>query len=102
MSDGSGTPTDTSQYGYDTLCTPSSHDNSTMRGWWEEDYNAAQAFYNSILGLPGKAPHFMTVPVAEKIVQQHLNAASMWVVFLMQVRSFVRFLFVFFILFLSP
>jgi 4-alpha-glucanotransferase len=31
---------------YLSVVTPSSHDTSTIRGWWEEDRELTQQFYN--------------------------------------------------------
>lgn len=39
-----------SDFTYDTVATPSTHDTATLRGWWEEDYASTQRFYNQILG----------------------------------------------------
>jgi 4-alpha-glucanotransferase len=35
---------------YLSVVTPSTHDMSTIRGWWEEDANKTQQFYNHELG----------------------------------------------------
>ena len=34
---------------------------STLRGWWEEDYQQTQRYYNTILGHYGIAPTVATV-----------------------------------------
>jgi len=44
------------EYEYMTVCTTSSHDCSTVRGWWEEDRVKTQRFFNEILGEYGSAP----------------------------------------------
>ena len=38
-----------SEYPYRSVCTISTHDMSTLRGWWEEDYQQTQRYYNTIL-----------------------------------------------------
>ncbi|HAQ37310.1 MAG TPA: 4-alpha-glucanotransferase, partial [Saprospirales bacterium] len=43
---------------YMSVCTTSTHDMSTTRGWWESDRNLIQQFYNEQLGNPGEAPFF--------------------------------------------
>ena len=73
------------EYDYLSVCTPSVHDTSTLRGWWEEDYDTSQRFYNRILGEHGKAPKFCESYVTHKIVKQHLDSRSMWTVFPIQV-----------------
>jgi len=72
------------EYDYLTVCTPSVHDTSTLRGWWEEDYDTSQRFYNRILGEHGKAPKFCESYVTHKIIKQHLDSRSMWSVFPIQ------------------
>jgi 4-alpha-glucanotransferase len=41
---------------YLSVVTPSTHDISTVRGWWEEDREKTQRFYNIELGQWGEAP----------------------------------------------
>ena len=38
------------EYPYRSVCTISTHDMSTLRGWWEEDYLQTQRYYNTMLG----------------------------------------------------
>lgn len=37
-------------YPYMTVASPSSHDTSTTRGWWEQDKQRRQAFYEEVRG----------------------------------------------------
>jgi 4-alpha-glucanotransferase len=71
-------------YDYWSVCSPSCHDMSTVRGWWEEDRDRAQRFYNEILGHYGSAPFFCENWLVEEIVNQHLYSPSMWAVFPIQ------------------
>lgn len=41
------------EYPYRSVCTISTHDMSTLRGWWEEDYQQTQRYYNTMLGHYG-------------------------------------------------
>ncbi len=41
---------------YMSVCTTSTHDMSTIRGWWEEDREKTQRYYNQVLKLHGIAP----------------------------------------------
>src|SRR5205814_5358936 len=41
---------------YLSVVTPSTHDMSTIRGWWEEDRSFTQKFFNRELGFSGEAP----------------------------------------------
>ena len=62
---------------YRSVATISTHDMSTLRGWWEEDWNVAQRFYNEALGHRGPAPHPMPGWLAEEVVTAHLECPSM-------------------------
>lgn len=66
---------------YLSVVTPSTHDMSTIRGWWEEDHGVAQRFYNSQLGHWGDAPYFCEWWVNRDIVLQHLYSPAMWAIF---------------------
>lgn len=69
---------------YLSVVTPSTHDMSTIRGWWEEDRNRTQRFYNNELGQWGEAPYFCDAWVNEAILVQHLYSPAMWAVFQLQ------------------
>ncbi len=73
-----------SQAPYLSVVTPSTHDMSTIRGWWEEDRARTQRFYNNVLGLPGDAPFFCEPDINRRIVEQNLDSPSMWAIFLLQ------------------
>ena len=69
---------------YLSVVTPSTHDMSTIRGWWEEDRGATQRFYNSQLGHWGEAPYFCDWWICRDILLQHLYSPAMWSIFQMQ------------------
>ncbi len=69
---------------YLCVVTPSTHDMSTLREWWEEDSNRTQEFYNHFLGHYGQAPFYCEPWISKEIVVQHLNSPAMWSVFLLQ------------------
>ena len=71
-------------YPYWSVCSPSCHDMSNIRGWYEEDRDRAQRFYNNILGHEGSAPFFCETWIVEEILQQHLHSPAMWAVFPIQ------------------
>ncbi len=73
-----------SDYPYLSVATPSSHDTSTLRGWWEENPEVTQKFYNEILGNQGQAPYFCEPWIVKQIITQHLYSPSMWAVFPLQ------------------
>ncbi len=64
------------EYPYRSVCTISTHDMSTLRGWWEEDYQQTQRYYNSMLGHYGAAPSVATPELCEEVVRNHLNSNS--------------------------
>jgi 4-alpha-glucanotransferase len=69
---------------YLSVVTPSTHDMSTIRGWWEEDREKTQHFFNHILGEGGQAPYFCEPWVNRAIVLQHLYSPAMWSIFQLQ------------------
>lgn len=69
---------------YLSVVTPSTHDMSTIRGWWEEDASKTQRFYNTILGHAGAAPYFCEAVINKEIVIQHLFSKAMWSIFQLQ------------------
>jgi len=69
---------------YLSVVTPSTHDMSTIRGWWEEDKEKIQRFYNNELGQRGEAPFYCEAWINKAIVVQHLYSPSMWSIFQLQ------------------
>lgn len=69
---------------YLSVCTTSSHDMSTLRGWWEEDRQKVQRFYNHVLGHPGEAPAQCEPWICRQILEQHLFSPAMWAIFPLQ------------------
>ncbi len=67
---------DPSHYPYYSVCTTSTHDMSGIRGWWEENRESTQQFYNEVLGHDGKAPCFAEPWICEEIVRMHLASPS--------------------------
>lgn len=68
---------DLSKNPYRSVATISTHDMPTMRGWWDEDEERAQQFYNHALQIDGIAPHPLPGWLAEEIVNRHLYSPSM-------------------------
>jgi 4-alpha-glucanotransferase len=69
---------------YMSVITPSTHDMSTIRGWWEENRSNTQKFYNNIMGRYGEAPYFCEAWINKEIVLQHLYSPAMWSIFQLQ------------------
>jgi 4-alpha-glucanotransferase len=72
-----------SQYPPLSVCTPSVHDTSTIRGWWEEDPVERELFFRS-LGETGPCPPRMTLPLLETIVAHCGRARSLLCMFQLQ------------------
>ncbi|ULQ57588.1 4-alpha-glucanotransferase [Flavihumibacter rivuli] len=69
---------------YLSVVTPSTHDMSTVRGWWEEDREKTQRFFNNELGQWGDAPAFCEAWINKAILIQHIYSPAMWCVFQIQ------------------
>jgi 4-alpha-glucanotransferase len=69
---------------YLSVVTPGTHDMSTIRGWWEEDRQQTQRFYNYELGQWGDAPFFCEAWINRAIILQHLHSPAMWSIFQIQ------------------
>jgi len=69
---------------YLSVCTTSTHDMPTIRGWWEEDREVIQDFYNNQLGNEGEAPPFAEPWVCQQIITQHMYSPAMWTTFPIQ------------------
>jgi 4-alpha-glucanotransferase len=69
---------------YMSVVTPSTHDMSTIRGWWEEDYDSTRQFYQQELGQWGDPPFYCEPWINKSIVTQHLYSPAMWSIFQLQ------------------
>ncbi|MBY0536432.1 MAG: 4-alpha-glucanotransferase [Chitinophagaceae bacterium] len=69
---------------YMSVVTPSTHDMSTIRGWWEEDRAKTQRFFNQELGHYGEAPAFCEAWINKEILLQHFYSPAMWSIFQLQ------------------
>ncbi|MDR1543022.1 MAG: 4-alpha-glucanotransferase [Prevotellaceae bacterium] len=66
---------------YLSVVSPSTHDMSTIRGWWEEERAVSQRFYNNELGHWGDAPFFCEWWIVRDVLLQHLYSPAMWAIF---------------------
>lgn len=73
-----------SDYPQLSVCTISSHDTPTLRGWWEEDHNRAQRYYNNCLQIPGEAPEQAPGWLCEEIIRRHLHCPSILCILTLQ------------------
>ena len=65
---------------YLSVCSPSTHDMSTIRGWWEEDSRRTQRYFNNVLHEYGQAPIFCEPWICREIIEKHLYSPAMWVI----------------------
>lgn len=72
------------EYPYRSVCTISTHDMSTLRGWWEEDYQQTQRYYNTMLGHYGASPITATSELCEEVVRNHLHSRSILCILALQ------------------
>ena len=69
---------------YLSVITPSTHDMSTIREWWQEDKHKTQKFYNYEMGHYGEAPEACNPEINKEIILQHLYSPAMWCIFQIQ------------------
>lgn len=69
---------------YLSVCSTSTHDTSTLRGWWEEDKTVSKRFFKTVLGQEGKFPDIMEPWIAHEIIIRHLASPAMWAIFPIQ------------------
>jgi len=69
---------------YLSVVTPSTHDMSTIRGWWEENRKLSQQFFTEILGYQGNAPFFCEPWLNQAILAQHFQSPALWAIFQIQ------------------
>jgi 4-alpha-glucanotransferase len=69
---------------YLSVVTPSTHDMSTLRGWWLEDRRVTQVFYEEELRRTGTAPADCPAEIVTTIIRQHLQSPAMWSIFQLQ------------------
>ena len=69
---------------YLSVCSPSSHDTSGIRSWWEENVNNTQELYYHELQQHGECPKVCEPWIAELIIEKHLYSPSLWAIFPIQ------------------
>ena len=68
---------DPAHYPYRSVCTISTHDMSTLRGWWHEDANLTRRYFYDVLGGWGDYPTEAPGWLCDSIVLKHLLGNSM-------------------------
>lgn len=75
---------DPAEYPYLSVCSTGTHDVSTLRGWWKEDREKTQRYYENVLGMPGKAPDECIPEICSAIISAHLQSPSAFAVLPLQ------------------
>lgn len=75
---------DPAGYPYLSVCSTGTHDVSTLRGWWREDPEKTQRYYENALCMPGNAPDECTPGICSAIIYAHLQSPSAFAVFPLQ------------------
>lgn len=65
------------RYPYLSVCTISTHDMTTLRGWWQEDDKRTCDYYYRYLGGWGECPREASSTICDTIVLNHLLGNSM-------------------------
>ncbi|MGL4519933.1 MAG: 4-alpha-glucanotransferase [Phocaeicola sp.] len=72
-----------SNYPYLSVCTISTHDMTTLRGWWEEDSSLISTYYHK-LGHYGETPAVASGAICQEIIGRHLASPSLLVILTLQ------------------
>ena len=68
---------DTKAYPYLSVAATSTHDMSTIRGWWHEDRTMTHSYWNEVLGLAGEAEKECSGKTAKMILEREMRSGSM-------------------------
>ncbi len=71
-------------YPYFSVCTTSTHDTPTIRGWWEEEAVSRQAYWQDVMHRNGPAPAEASPEICRFILGGNLAGGSMWCVLPLQ------------------
>lgn len=69
---------------YLSVLTPSTHDMSTLRGWWQEDVHITRKYYQQELRHKGPVPAEASPALIREIIARHMKAPAMWRIFQIQ------------------
>ena len=66
-----------------SVCAPSTHDTTTLRGWWEEMGEDREAYGSLLSGLEACPPD-LTTELSAAIIERNLRANSLLCIFILQ------------------
>ena len=72
------------EYPTTSVCTISTHDMSTLRGWWHEDRGITTSFYHNVLSYNDTPPVEASGAICERVVRQHLESPSLLCILALQ------------------
>lgn len=67
----------TEKYPYPSVATLSTHDTSTLRGWWKENPLLTEHYYHDVLHKAGRAPKKASGALCKEIIEHILTSPSM-------------------------
>jgi len=70
----------TNLYPYLSVCSTSTHDTSTLRGWWEENKLLTSDYFHNMLKMSGDTPLNCDSWICREIIWRHLLSPSMIVI----------------------
>lgn len=68
---------DTTRYPYLSVASPSTHDMSTVRGWWRESPAATRRYWHEVAGHADEPPTECSGAAACEIAERHMRSSSM-------------------------
>ncbi len=68
---------DTTRYPYLSVASPSTHDMSTVRGWWRESPAATRRYWHEVAGHADEPPTECSGAAAREIAERHMRSSSM-------------------------
>lgn len=74
---------DPESYGYMTVASPSSHDTSNFRAWYQEDETRRRKYCRTVLGISEDIPQ-CTPEIVRRVIKQHLDSPSILAIFSIQ------------------
>ena len=72
------------EFPYLSVACPSTHDCTSLRGWWEESTDITNNFWYNILLKRTPCPGVLDCKTQEEILSQNLWSNAMWAIFLLQ------------------
>ena len=75
---------DTRHYPYLSVAATSTHDMSTIRGWWREDATLTQRYWSEVLRNAGTAERECSGQTAERIIEREMLSGAMFAILPLQ------------------